>query len=253
MTTTNASLRTYALRLGDTPLILSHRLGEWCGHAPELEIDMALANIGLDLLGQARNFLTYAAQLSGDGVDEDSLAYTRDELDFNNLLLAEQPNGGFNDTLVRQFLLDNYHQLLYRALSESRDPQLAAIAAKSLKEADYHVRYSSGWMIRLGDGTDLSHDKVQQSLNALWRFTDELFNADGVELELAAQGIAVDPESLRQPWLAQVGNTLKQATLQLPQEVPYRRGGKQGQHTEHLGFILAEMQFLQRAYPNCNW
>ncbi|MBK5074650.1 phenylacetate-CoA oxygenase subunit PaaC [Budviciaceae bacterium CWB-B4] len=253
MTTNNQSLLTYVLRLADSPLILSQRLGERCGHAPELEIDMALANIGLDLLGQARNFLTYAARLSGPGFDEDRLAFTRDEREFHNLLLTEQPNGGFNDTLVRQFLMDNFNQLLYRALSHSSDEQLAAIAAKSLKEADYHVRYSNGWMIRLGDGTDLSHSKIQQSLNELWRFTDELFYADGVEHELVQLGIAVDPESLRQPWLAQVGNTLKQATLQLPQETPYRRGGKQGEHTEHLGFILAEMQFLQRAYPNCNW
>ncbi|MBD8452464.1 1,2-phenylacetyl-CoA epoxidase subunit PaaC [Serratia rubidaea] len=244
---------TYLLRQGDTPLILAQRLCAWCGHAPELEIDLALANIGLDLLGQARNILGYAATLIGPECSEDRLAFGRDEREFHNLLLAEQPNGGFNDTLVRQFLLDAYHLLLQRELSASRDPQLAAIAAKSLKEAEYHLRFSQGWMIRLGDGSETSHQKIQQSLDALWRFTAELFHADDTELELADQGIAVDPRRLQAPWQELVSDTLRQATLTLPEQPAYRLGGKQGQHSEHLGFILAEMQFLQRAYPNCNW
>jgi ring-1,2-phenylacetyl-CoA epoxidase subunit PaaC len=253
MTMINAATISYTLRLGDTPLILAQRLCGWCGHAPELEIDLALANIGLDLLGQARNFLTYAAELSGPQHSEDSLAFGRDEREFHNLLLAEQPNGGFNDTLVRQFLLDTYHVLLHRELSHSTDSQLAAIAAKSLKEADYHLRFSHGWMIRLGDGSDISHQKIQQSLNDLWRFTAELFHADEIELQLAELGIAVNPRQLQAPWQAMVNDTLQQATLALPTEQAFRHGGKQGRHTEHLGPMLAEMQFLPRAYPNCSW
>ncbi|MBC3213349.1 1,2-phenylacetyl-CoA epoxidase subunit PaaC [Serratia fonticola] len=253
MTMSNAATISYALRLGDTPLILAQRLCAWCGHAPELEIDLALANIGLDLLGQARNFLAYAAKLSGPQHSEDSLAFGRDEREFHNLLLAEQPNGGFNDTLVRQFLLDTYHVLLHRELSRSKDGQLAAIAAKSLKEADYHLRFSHGWMIRLGDGSEISHQKIQQSLNDLWRFTAELFHADEIELQLAERGIAVDPRQLQAPWQAMVNDTLQQATLALPTEQAFRHGGKQGRHTEHLGPMLAEMQFLPRAYPNCSW
>lgn len=253
MMMSNAATISYALRLGDTPLILAQRLCAWCGHAPELEIDLALANIGLDLLGQARNFLAYAAELSGPQYSEDSLAFGRDEREFHNLLLAEQPNGGFNDTLVRQFLLDTYHVLLHRELSRSKDGQLAAIAAKSLKEADYHLRFSHGWMIRLGDGSEISHQKIQQSLNDLWRFTAELFHADEIELQLAELGIAVDPRQLQAPWQAMVSDTLQQATLALPTEQAFRHGGKQGRHTEHLGPMLAEMQFLPRAYPNCSW
>ncbi|MDN6110608.1 MAG: phenylacetate-CoA oxygenase subunit PaaC, partial [Enterobacterales bacterium] len=181
MTTLNQDLIQYVLRQADTPLILAQRLCAWCGHAPELEIDLALSNIGLDLLGQARNFYSYAAELSGElsgeNVDEDSLAFGRDDLAFCNLLLAEQPNGGFNDTLVRQFFLDTYHFLLHQGLSQSSDPQLAAIGAKSLKEAEYHLRFSRGWMIRLGDGTELSQKKMQQAINDLWRFTGELFHS----------------------------------------------------------------------------
>lgn len=257
MTTLNQDLIQYVLRQADTPLILAQRLCAWCGHAPELEIDLALSNIGLDLLGQARNFYSYAAELSGElsgeNVDEDSLAFGRDDLAFCNLLLAEQPNGGFNDTLVRQFFLDTYHFLLHQGLSQSSDPQLAAIGAKSLKEAEYHLRFSRGWMIRLGDGTELSQKKMQQAINDLWRFTGELFHSDDVERRLAEQGIAVNPESLQAPWLQIVQQVLQEAALQLPEEEAYRHGGKQGKHTEHLGFMLAEMQFLQRAYPSCRW
>ncbi|MBI6162948.1 phenylacetate-CoA oxygenase subunit PaaC [Serratia liquefaciens] len=253
MTFNNDPLVTYVLRQGDTPLILAQRLCAWCGHAPELEIDLALANIGLDLLGQARNFLGYAAELAGPQFSEDRLAFGRDEREFHNLLLAEQPNGGFNDTLVRQFLMDAYHVQLHQALSQSHDAQLAAIAAKSLKEAHYHLRFSRGWMIRLGDGSPVSHQKMQQSLDDLWRFTAELFHADELELQLAEQGIAADPRQLEAPWLALVEETLQQATLTLPAEQAFRHGGKQGRHSEHLGPLLAEMQFLQRAYPNANW
>ncbi|MDC9592912.1 1,2-phenylacetyl-CoA epoxidase subunit PaaC [Xenorhabdus sp. IM139775] len=249
----NDVLRQYVLRQGDTPLILAQRLCGWCGHAPELEIDLALSNIGLDLLGQSRHFLSYAATLSGTGVDEDQLAFRRNEREFLNLLLVEQPNGGFNDTLVRQFFIDAYHLLLHQALKQSRDPQLAAISAKSLKEVEYHLRFSRGWMIRLGDGTALSHEKIQQSINQLWRFTGELFHCDEIEQQLAEEGIAVDPGTLHEPWRQIINETFAEATLAVPQALPYRQGGKQGLHTEHLGYMLAEMQYLQRTYPNCNW
>ncbi|MDX7998651.1 phenylacetate-CoA oxygenase subunit PaaC [Xenorhabdus sp. Reich] len=249
----NHDLFNYVLRQGDTPLILAQRLCEWCGHAPELEIDLALSNIGLDLLGQARHFLSYAATLSGTGLDEDHLAFGRDEREFLNLLLVEQPNNGFDDTLVRQFFIDAYHVLLHQALGQSSDPQLAAISAKSLKEVEYHLRFSQGWMIRLGDGTKQSRQKIQQSINQLWRFTGELFHCDEIEQRLAEDGIAVDPRTLHEPWLKIINDTFAEATLEIPAEAPYRQGGKQGLHTEHLGYMLTEMQYLQRTYPNSNW
>ncbi|MCV3310059.1 phenylacetate-CoA oxygenase subunit PaaC, partial [Leclercia adecarboxylata] len=189
------TLTHYVLRLGDNGLVLSQRLGAWCGHAPELEIDLALANIGLDLLGQARNFLTYAAELEGEG-DEDTLAFQRDERQFSNLLLVEQPNGNFADTIARQYFIDAWHVALFTRLTQSQDRQLAAIAAKSIKEARYHLRFSRGWLERLGNGTALSTQKMQQAVNDLWRFTAELFEADEIDLALVAEGIAVDPRSL---------------------------------------------------------
>ncbi|MDU1083914.1 MAG: 1,2-phenylacetyl-CoA epoxidase subunit PaaC, partial [Leclercia adecarboxylata] len=196
-------LTHYVLRLGDNGLVLSQRLGAWCGHAPELEIDLALANIGLDLLGQARNFLTYAAELEGAG-DEDTLAFQRDERQFSNLLLVEQPNGNFADTIARQYFIDAWHVALFTRLTQSRDPQLAAIAAKSIKEARYHLRFSRGWLERLGNGTAVSAQKMQQAVNDLWRFTAELFEADEIDQALVAEGIAVDPRSLREAWEAEV-------------------------------------------------
>ena len=248
MNTTTA----YALRLGDNGLVLSQRLGAWCGHAPELEIDLALANIGLDLLGQARNFFTYAAEREGEG-DEDTLAFGRDERQFRNLLLVEQPNGSFADTIARQYFMDAWHVELYSRLTQSRDRQLAAIAAKAIKEARYHLRFSRGWLERLGNGTELSAQKMQQAVNDLWRFTAELFEADEVELALIDEGIAVDPRELRPAWEAEVLSGLQQAGLSVPEEVAYRTGGKKGLHTEHLGPMLAEMQYLQRVYPGQQW
>ena len=248
MNTTTA----YALRLGDNGLVLSQRLGAWCGHAPELEIDLALANIGLDLLGQARNFLTYAAERESEG-DEDTLAFGRDERQFRNLLLVEQPNGSFADTIARQYFMDAWHVELYSRLTQSRDRQLAAIAAKAIKEARYHLRFSRGWLERLGNGTELSAQKMQQAVNDLWRFTAELFEADEVELALIDEGIAVDPRELRPAWEAEVLSGLQQAGLSVPEEVAYRTGGKKGLHTEHLGPMLAEMQYLQRVYPGQQW
>jgi len=246
------SVTAYALRLGDNGLVLSQRLGAWCGHAPELEIDLALANIGLDLLGQARNFLTYAAELEGDG-DEDSLAFGRDERQFSNLLLVEQPNGNFADTIARQYFIDAWHVALYSRLVQSRDAQLAAIAAKSLKEVRYHLRFSRGWLERLGNGTALSAERMQQAINELWRFTGELFEADDIDLALSEEGIAVDPRTLRDAWEAEIMAGLKDAALTVPEEAAYRSGGRQGLHTEHLGPMLAEMQYLQRVYPGQQW
>ncbi|MBZ0060634.1 MULTISPECIES: 1,2-phenylacetyl-CoA epoxidase subunit PaaC [unclassified Leclercia] len=246
------TLTQYVLRLGDNGLVLSQRLGAWCGHAPELEIDLALANIGLDLLGQARNFLTYAAELEGAG-DEDTLAFQRDERQFSNLLLVEQPNGNFADTIARQYFIDAWHVALFTRLTQSRDAQLAAIAAKSIKEARYHLRFSRGWLERLGNGTEVSGQKMQQAVNDLWRFTAELFEADEVDLGLAADGIAVDPRTLRDEWEAEVFAGLNEATLSVPSESAYRTGGRKGLHTEHLGPMLAEMQYLQRVYPGQQW
>lgn len=246
------TLTAYVLRLGDNGLVLSQRLGAWCGHAPELEIDLALANIGLDLLGQARNFLTYAAELEGDG-DEDSLAFGRDERQFSNLLLVEQPNGNFADTIARQYFIDAWHVALYSRLVQSRDAQLAAIAAKSLKEVRYHLRFSRGWLERLGNGTALSTERMQQAINELWRFTGELFEADDIDLALSEEGIAVDPRTLRDAWEAEIMAGLKDAALTVPEEAAYRSGGRQGLHTEHLGPMLAEMQYLQRVYPGQQW
>ncbi|HFT8657370.1 TPA: 1,2-phenylacetyl-CoA epoxidase subunit PaaC [Enterobacter cloacae] len=246
------TVSAYALRLGDNGLVLSQRLGAWCGHAPELEIDLALANIGLDLLGQARNFLACAAEREGQG-DEDTLAFGRDERQFHNLLLAEQPNGNFADTIARQYLMDAWNAALYERLIHSSDSQLAAIAAKAIKEARYHLRFSRGWLVRLGDGTEISSQKMQQAIDNLWRFTAELFEADDVELELIESGVAVDPRTLRQPWEHEVFAGLREATLRVPDETAYRTGGKRGLHTEHLGPMLAEMQYLQRAYPGQQW
>jgi len=245
-------LTHYVLRLGDNGLVLSQRLGAWCGHAPELEIDLALANIGLDLLGQARNFLTYAAELEGVS-DEDTLAFQRDERQFSNLLLVEQPNGNFADTIARQYFIDAWHVALFTRLTQSRDPQLAAIAAKSIKEARYHLRFSRGWLERLGNGTAVSAQKMQQAVNDLWRFTAELFEADEIDQALVAEGIAVDPRSLREAWEAEVFTGLNAATLSVPSESAYRSGGRNGLHTEHLGPMLAEMQYLQRVYPGQQW
>lgn len=250
--TNHDPIATYALRLGDNCLVLAQRLSAWCGHAPELEIDLALANIGLDLLGQARNFLSYAAERQGKG-DEDTLAFQRDEREFCNVLLVEQPNGNFADTLARQLFMDAWHVALFSRLVNSKDSQIAAIAAKSIKESRYHLRFSRGWTERLGGGTALSAERMQAAVDNLWRFTAELFHADELEIALSEQGIAVDPRELHEAWLAEITSALTAAELTVPQEQPYRKGGKQGLHTEHLGPMLAEMQYLQRSHPGQQW
>jgi ring-1,2-phenylacetyl-CoA epoxidase subunit PaaC len=246
-------VRSYALTVGDTSLILAQRLGEWIGHAPALEEDLALANIALDLLGQARYLLTHAAQLQSDGGSEDDLAFLRDPQDFLNLSLVEQPNGDFGQTIVRQFLVDAWQLELFERLQQSSEPRLAELAAKAIKETRYHFRFSSGWVVRLGDGTEESHRRVQTALDALWRFTHEMFVASPAEQEAIALGVAPDPASLAAGWSSRVDEVLKEATLQRPADVAYSWHGKRGQHSEHLSRLLAEMQSMQRMYPGAQW
>lgn len=243
----------YLLRLGDTSLILGQRLGEWVGHAPALEEDLGLANLALDLIGQARLLLSYAGELEGRGRDEDALAFLRTAGEFANLTLAEQPNGDFGRTLVRQWLIDAWQLETYEALQTSSDARLGGIAAKALKETRYHYRFSRGWLIRLGDGTEESHRRVQESVDVLWRFTEELFAADEVDERLAATGIAPRLDALEPRWSARVAEDLQEATLTRPARAHFPWHGKRGVHTEHLGYMLAEMQYLQRTYPGAQW
>jgi len=243
----------YVLRLADTALVLGQRLSEWIGHAPELEEDLGLANLALDLIGQARLLLSYAGELEGRGRDEDALAFLRDAPEFSNLTLAEQPNGDFAHTIVRQWLLDCWQLEIYAALTDSADSRLAAIAAKALKETRYHHRFSSGWLVRLGDGTEESHRRVQAALDELWRFTTELFAPDAVDQAMQAAGIAAPLAQPAARWSARVDAELTAATLQRPATQPYPWHGKSGVHTEHLGHMLGEMQHLPRAYPGARW
>jgi ring-1,2-phenylacetyl-CoA epoxidase subunit PaaC len=244
-------LCAYALRLGDDALVLGQRLAEWCGQAPALEIDLALANLGLDLLGQATHLLGYAGALEGSGRDADRLAFHRDVMDFTNCLLVEQPNGDFARTIARQHLFSAWRLPLFEALTRSSDATLAAVAGKAVKESAYHLRFSREWVVRLGDGTKESRARMIDGLDWCWRFVDELFEADTVTAALA--GIAPDPTSLRPAFDAEVEATLAEAGLEKP---PTRRpvlGGRTGRHSEHLGHLLAEMQFLPRAYPDAAW
>ncbi|NVM75577.1 ring-1,2-phenylacetyl-CoA epoxidase subunit PaaC [Duganella sp. SG902] len=244
----------YLLRLGDNALILSQQLSRWCGKGPALEEDMALTNVALDLLGQTRMWYEYAAELEGAGRDEDQLAYLRDAHEFRNCLLLEQPNGNYADTLVRQFLFDAWHYFLIEGLTRASDARIAAIAEKSLKEVTYHLRRSGDLMVRLGDGTAVSHAKTQAAVDALWMYSGEVFAYDAVDEAMVAAGVAPPAEALRAQWLAHVGEVLAEATLSMPPADAWmQRGGKQGRHSEHLGYILAEMQFLQRAYPGAAW
>jgi len=246
-------LFTYLLRLGDNALVLAQRLAQWCGKGPMFEEDMALSNTALDLLGQARLWLTYAGEIEGNGCDEDALAFLRDVHDFHNLLLVEQPNGDYAATIVRQFYFDAWHALLLQQLMRSADVRIADIADKASKEVTYHLRRSSDLVVRLGDGTEESHRRMQAAVDDLWSFTGEMFTPDNTEELLTAQGIAPTLTTLRDPWLAHVSVTFTSATLKLPAGTWMQKGGKQGQHTEHLGYLLAEMQFLQRAYPGAKW
>ena len=243
----------YVLRLADTSLVLAQRLGEWVGHAPALEEDLGLANFALDLIGQARLLLTYAGELEGRGRDEDALAFMRDAPEFASLTLAEQPNGDFGHTIVRQWLLDAWQLEIYESLLASADTRLAAIAAKALKETRYHHRFSSGWLMRLGDGTQESHDRVQGALDSLWRFTAEPFAADDVDERMQAAAIAPALMELAPRWSARIDEDLRAATLERPAAQPYPWHGRRGVHTEHLGHMLSDMQHLQRTYPGVRW
>lgn len=243
----------YALRRADDALILGHRLSEWCGHAPAMEEDMALANIGLDLLGQARELYTYAAEVEGKGNDEDKFAYLRDIRQYRNLLLLEQPNGDFARTMVRQFFYSSFADLYWRAMMKSTDATLAAIAAKSEKESAYHLRHSSEWIVRLGDGTDESHRRAQSAIDDLWAFTGEMFAVDDGERALIDGGVASDPAALKAQWQKAVAGVVNEATLTLPKNDWMQQGGRVGRHSEHLGHLLSELQSLQRSFPGATW
>jgi ring-1,2-phenylacetyl-CoA epoxidase subunit PaaC len=250
---TESPLVLYALRRADDALILGHRLSEWCGHGPMLEEDMSLANMGLDLIGQARELYTYAGKVEGAGHDEDKLACLRDVRQYRNLLLVEQPNGDFAKTIARQFFYSAFADPYWRAMMGAQDETLAAVAAKSEKESAYHLRHTSEWMIRLGDGTDESHRRAQEAVDDLWAFTGELFHKDESDAGLIASGTVLDPETLRDCWTETVSAVLDQARLKKPASDWMQKGGRTGSHSEHLGHLLSELQALQRAHPGATW
>lgn len=243
----------WLLRMGDNTLILGHRVSEWCGHSPVLEEDIALANTALDLIGQTQFWLGLAGEVEGKGRTADNLAYLRDAAAFRNVLLVERPNGDFGKTLMRQFLFDAYHLEMLRALLQSSDLRVVEIAGKALKEVSYHFERSADLVIRLGDGTEESHRRMQKALDDLWPYTAEMFLDDSADEAVAAAGIAPLPSALKAAWDKSVAEVLAEATLVRPEGTYQHKGGKRGVHTEHLGYILADMQFLQRAYPNSVW
>jgi ring-1,2-phenylacetyl-CoA epoxidase subunit PaaC len=243
----------YTLHLADNALILGHRNSEWCGHGPVLEQDIAISNISLDLIGQARNFYQYAASLKGDGSTEDSFAYFRDSPGFKNILLVEQPKGDWAYTVVRQFFFSAYQYSLFEKLNDSKDEQIAAIASKAIKEVAYHLRWSSEWVIRLGDGTDESHQRMVNAIATAWDYTGELFLPATYELPLIAGNIAADPTSLAEPWMKKVKEIFDEATLTVPVSSKQYKGGKEGEHSPHLDDILNELQSVARAHPGATW
>jgi ring-1,2-phenylacetyl-CoA epoxidase subunit PaaC len=247
------ALFDYILRLGDNALILGQRLAEWCGHGPELEEDIALTNVALDFIGQARALLSYAAKVEGKGRSEDDLAFLREERAYKNALLTEQPNEDFGRTIARQFIIDAFNAELYAALSSSSDGALAAIAEKSLKEVKYHFRHSAEWVIRLGDGTEESHRRIQAAFDDLWAYTGELFAADDIDRAMLKAGIGVDLANIKTRWDAHVDAVLTEATLTRPRDGWMQSGGRQGRHSEHLGHLLSELQYMQRTYPGARW
>ena len=244
---------TYVLRLGDDALVMSQRLGEWIAASPQLEEDVAVGNIALDLLGQARSLLTYAGELEGAGRDEDALAYLRDEREFTNVHLCELANGDFGHTMARLLVFSAYQSELYAQLSNSTDPTLAAVAAKALKEVSYHRDHATQWVLRLGDGTEESHRRMQAGIDAVWPYTSELFEADRLLDEQVEAGVAADPVAMQPPWSAYATTVLQRATLALPTAVPAVTGGRRGIHTEQMGYLLAEMQHLARSHPGATW
>ncbi len=249
----NPELFEYVLRLGDNALINGQRLSEWCGHGPFLEEDVGVANTALDLIGRARMLLSYAGQVEGQGRSEDDLAYLRDEREWLNFLIVELPNGDFGFTTARQFLVDAYNFYLYQALQDSSDETVAAIAAKAFKESDYHLRHTGEWMLRLGDGTEESHSRIQTALNDVWAFADEMFRGDEIDAWAGKEGVGPDLAVLKSQWDERVRSVIGRAGLVVPDDERGPLGGRRGLHTEHMGFLLAEMQFVQRAYPGLQW
>ncbi|MFN5981951.1 MAG: 1,2-phenylacetyl-CoA epoxidase subunit PaaC [Fluviicola sp.] len=247
------TLYKYILRIADDSLILGQRQSEMCGHGPILEEDIAQTNIALDLIGQATALYEYAATFTNGEKSSDDIAFLRFDREYSNLLLVEQPNGDFGQTIVRNWIFDTFRVLFFEELTKSKDTQLAAIAEKSLKETRYHWKHSSEWLIRLGDGTEESHNRTQDALNRLWKYSDEVFYMDEIEKELIEQGIAVDLNTIRQKFIDKINYVLSESTLTLPTNEWRQSGGRIGKHTEHLGFILAEMQYMQRAYPGMEW
>ena len=249
----NTNLYNYILGIADNSLILGQRMGELCGHGPTLETDIACTNISLDLFGQVRGYFQYAAKIAGDGRSEDDIAMLRKERDYLNVLLVEQPNTDFAYTIGRHFLFDVYHLLFLAELEKSKDLSLSAIAKKSIKEVRYHQRFSSDWVKRLGDGTEESKSKMQQAINDLWTYTDELFHQTEADKAMVSEGIGVDVTKLKKGYYEKVSEVLQSATLEVPDLKYFQKGGKEGIHTEHMGYLLSELQYMQRAYPNMEW
>ena len=249
----NENLYNYILGIADNSLILGQRLGELTGHGPSLETDIACTNISLDLFGQVRSYYQYAAKITGDNRTEDDIAMLRKEREYVNVLLVEQPNTNFAYTMARQFLFDVYHLLFLQELQKSKDLTLSAIANKSIKEVSYHLRFSSDWIKRLGDGTEVSHQKMQDAIDGLWTYTDELFHQAEADIAMVSEGIGVDVTKLKEAYYNKVNAVLEESTLQIPESKWFQKGGKKGIHTEHLGYLLAELQYMQRAYPNMEW
>lgn len=249
----NENFYKYILGIADNSLILGQRMGELCGHGPSLETDIACTNISLDLFGQVRSYYQYAAKIAGDGRSEDDIAMLRKERDYLNVLLVEQPNTDFAFTMARHFLFDVYHLLFLTELRKSKDLTLSAIAAKCIKEVSYHQRFSSDWIKRLGDGTEESHQKMQDAIDALWTYTDELFHQTDADKAMVSEGIGVDVTKLKDTYYATVSEILEEATLEVPESKWFQKGGKQGIHTEHLGYLLSDLQYMQRTYPNMEW
>ena len=247
------NLIQYIYGIADNALILGQRLGELCGHGPSLETDIAMTNISLDLFGQVRSYYQYAAKLQGGDATEDTIAFLRKEREYKNVLLVEQPNTDFAYSITKQFLFDIFHLALLEELQNSKDEMLAAIAKKSIKEVLYHTRFSSDWIKRLGDGTEESHNRIQTAINDLWIFTDELFHQTDADKTMVAEGIGVDTSLLKVNYYKKVSEILEEATLQTPTIEFFQKGGKQGIHSEHMGYILTELQYMQRTYPNMTW
>ncbi|RZS99873.1 1,2-phenylacetyl-CoA epoxidase subunit PaaC [Aquimarina brevivitae] len=249
----NDNLIQYIYSIADNALILGQRLSELCGHGPSLETDIGITNMALDLLGQTRSYFQYAAKLSEEDITEDDLAYLRTERQYRNVLLVEQPNRDFAYVITRQFLFDAFHLLLLQKLQNSADETLSAIAKKSIKEVSYHFRFSSDWVKRLGDGTDKSHAKIQDAVDNLWTYTDELFHNLGTDSELIEKGIAIDLTKLKEEYYNKIKEIISEATLSIPESKYFQKGGKKGIHTEHMGYLLADLQYMQRTYPNMKW